>query len=102
MLQKQLEEDQTRNQVKVLGEIVDKYVQQVQEKNRKMVEVIRVKEEVEAKIQNNVNEAEIKAMQDELQGLIKQYEKLVGDKILIFSDLISNLHCISTNNQQII
>lgn len=67
-----------------------------------MVEVIRVKEEVECKIQNNVNEAEIKTMQDELQGLIKQYEKLVSDKILIFNDLIANLKEISRNNESIV
>ena len=44
---------------------------QVFDRNRKLVEVIRVKEEIEAKIQNSVNEEEIRAMQDELQSLIK-------------------------------
>ena len=41
-------------------------------------------------------------MQEELQGLIKQYEKLVGDKILIFNDMIGNLREISKNNDNII
>jgi hypothetical protein len=35
------------------------------------VEVIRVKEDIEAKIQSSVNEEEIRGMQEELQGLIK-------------------------------
>ena len=63
---------------------------------------MRVQEEVEAKIQQSVNESEIRGMQDELQGLIKQYEKLVSDKILIFNDLISNLREISHNNEGIV
>ena len=67
-----------------------------------MVEVIRVKEEVESKIQQNVNEEEIIQMQDELKSLIKQYEKLVGDKILIFNDLIHNLKDVSKNNDTIV
>ena len=67
-----------------------------------MVEVIRVKEEVESKIQQNVNEEEIIQMQDELKSLIKQYEKLVVDKILIFNDLIHNLKDVSKNNDTIV
>jgi hypothetical protein len=35
------------------------------------VEVIRVKEDIESKIQTSVNEDEIKTMNDELQSLIK-------------------------------
>jgi len=42
--------------------LVDKYIVQVLERNRKLVEVVRVKEEIEAKIQNSVNEEEIKVM----------------------------------------
>jgi len=64
--------------------------------------VIRIKEEVESKIQSNVNEDEIKTMQEELSGLIKQYEKLVSDKILIFNDMITNLKEISRNNDNIV
>ena len=64
--------------------------------------MIRIKEEVESKIQSNVNEDEIKTMQEELSGLIKQYEKLVSDKILIFNDMITNLKEISRNNDNIV
>ncbi len=46
----------------MLGELVEKYIVQVFDRNRKLVEVIRVKEEIEAKIQNSVNEEEIRAM----------------------------------------
>lgn len=41
-------------------------------------------------------------MQDELSNLIKQYEKLVGDKIHIFNDMLANLKEISKNNDSII
>jgi hypothetical protein len=34
--------------------------------------------------------------------LIKQYEKLIGDKILIFNDMIGNLKEISRNNDNIV
>lgn len=67
-----------------------------------MVEVLRIKEDIEAKIQNSCNEEEIKNMQDELAALIKQYEKLVADKIDIFNNIIHNLKEISKNNDNII
>jgi hypothetical protein len=85
-----------------LGELVDKYIQHIFDRNRKIVEVVRVKEEIESRINTNVNEEEIRAMQDELASLIKQYEKLIGDKIVIFNDLISNLKEIMKNNESII
>jgi len=50
----------------VLGELIDKYIVQIFERNRKLVEVNRVKEEIEAKIQRSVNEDEVRALQDEL------------------------------------
>eukprot|EP00347_Sterkiella_histriomuscorum_P021445 403333951 len=102
VVKKAIEEDQIRNQSKVLGELVDKYIQQIFERNRKLVEVIRIKEDIEAKIQSSVNEEEIRQMQDELQSLIKQYEKLVGDKIHLFNDMIGNLKEISKNNDNIV
>ncbi len=72
---------------------------QIFERNRKLVEVSRVKEEVEARIQSaSVNEDEIAGLQGEVSTLIKQYEKLVGDKIHIFNDMIGNLREISQNN----
>ena len=70
VIQKQLEEDISRSQSQVLGELVDKYIQQVFDKNRRIVEVQRVKEEIESKIQSKVSEKELKGMQDELKELI--------------------------------
>jgi hypothetical protein len=102
VVKKAIEEDQLRNQSKVLGELVDKYIQHIFDRNRKIVEVVRVKEEIESRINTNVNEEEIRTMQDELASLIKQYEKLIGDKIVIFNDLISNLKEIMKNNESII
>lgn len=41
-------------------------------------------------------------MNDELQSLIKQYDKLVTDKTQIFGDMINNLKDISRNNDNIV
>jgi hypothetical protein len=41
-------------------------------------------------------------MNEELQSLIKQYDKLVTDKTQIFGDMINNLKEISRNNDNII
>ena len=41
-------------------------------------------------------------MQDELQNYIKQYEQLVGDKIVVFNEMIDNLKEINQNNQKIV
>ena len=56
-----------------------------------MVEVVRVKEEIERKIETNVNEDELELMQQQFTDSLKEYEKLVTDKIQIFSDMISQL-----------
>jgi hypothetical protein len=50
ILSKSLEDDQARNQSRVLNDLADRYITQVFERNRKIVEVIRVKEDIESKI----------------------------------------------------
>jgi hypothetical protein len=101
VIQKGLEEDVFRSQVRVMSDLVDKYIQQVFEKNRRMVDVQRVKEEIESKIQNNVTEQELRDMQEELHELISSYEVLVSDKISIFNDVIKNMREIGKNNDSI-
>lgn len=66
------------------------------------MDVVRVKEEIEARIQTSASEEEIRSMQDEVTNLIKQYEKLVGDKIVIFNDMLSNLKELSRNNDNLV
>lgn len=56
VVRKQLEEDQSRNEGKVLGELVDKYIQQLFDKNKKMVDLSRSKEEIEFQVKNSANE----------------------------------------------
>jgi hypothetical protein len=41
-------------------------------------------------------------MQAELDDLIKQYEKLVGDKLHLFSEMLSNLREINRTNESVI
>ena len=70
VIQKQLEEDAQRNQGKIFGDLIDKYIAQIFEKNRKMVEIQRVKEEIETKIQNASSEDDLRNMQEEVKALI--------------------------------
>jgi hypothetical protein len=102
VVKKGIEEDQIRNQQLMLGQLVEKYISQIFERNKKIVDIIRVKEDIESKIQTNVKEEEIFAMKEELQQLIKQYEKLVSDKVTLFTDMISNLKEVAKNNDNIV
>ncbi len=76
-----------------MSDLVDKYIQQVFDKNRRMVDVQRVKEEIESKIQNSVTES---------HELIGQYELLVSDKIHIFTEVIRNMKEMGKNNDSIV
>ena len=60
VIQKGLEEDVFRNSTRVMSDLVDKYIQQVFDKNRRMVDVQRVKDEIESKIQNTMTESELR------------------------------------------
>lgn len=50
VVKKGIEEDQIRNQQLMLGQLVEKYISQIFERNKKMVDLIRVKEDIESKI----------------------------------------------------
>ena len=63
---------------------------------------MRIKEDIESKINKNVNEDEIKSMTEELKTQIQQYEDLINDKIIVFNDVIGNLKQINANNEKII
>lgn len=47
-------------------------------------------------------EEDIKRMQGELESLLHQYEKLVGEKLHLFNEMLSNLREISRNNESVI
>ncbi len=102
MFQKKVESDARSAQSRRLGDLIEQYVQKVYDRNKRMVDVIRVKEEIERKIEQNVNEKEVQAMRDELHTLIGDYEALVNDKIAVFQDMIANLREISKNNDAVV
>ena len=52
MVRKGIEEEQKRSKGKVVAELTEKLMQQIQEKNRQAVEIAKVKEEVETQITN--------------------------------------------------
>ena len=80
---------------------MDKYIQQVLYKNRRIVDVHRIKEKIDSKIQINVMKQELREMQEELHHLINSFEVLVLDKISNFSDLIKENKKIGKNSDSI-
>ncbi len=80
-------------------------MQQIQEKNRQAVDLAKVKEEVETQITNagfQNNNQDIPQLQKELDHLLTQYQGLVTDKLALFSDLLSNLREINSQNESVI
>lgn len=106
MVRKGIEEEQASNHGRVIAELTEKYMQQIFEKNRQSVDIARVKEEIETQITSvgstTGNDSDVKRLQDELDTLLVQYEKLVADKIKLFSQMISNLREISRNNESVV
>ena len=71
-----------------MDRLLDEFSRLAAQKSKKAVEVLRVKEEVEAKIQRAVTEEEIQTLSEELLRLIKIYEQLVADKLAVFGEVI--------------
>lgn len=95
MVKRGIEEEQKLARGKVAAEIAERLVAQVQEKNRQAVEIQKVKEEVETQIastgfskNSEETKAEIEKMQKELDELLGQYERVISDKLQLFSDLL--------------
>ena len=56
-----------------------------------MVKVIKIKEDIERKIEGNINEEELGTMNAELATHLKGYESQITGKIELFGDIIGNL-----------
>ena len=67
-----------------------------------MVEVIRLKEEIERKIDQTTSEEEIEKLRNFLDQNITEFDKIVEEKIGIFNDLIKSIGTIVNNNHEII
>lgn len=79
---------------------VQKYLQKVRDQNKDIVIVTQAKEEIESKMKNDVNEQELKDLQQQHSALIKEYESIIKDKIDIFTEMIKNLTKLSDGNFQ--
>ena len=79
---------------------VQKYLQKVRDQNKDIVIVTQAKEEIESKMKNDVNEQELKELQEQHSALIKEYESIIKDKIDIFTEMIKNLTRLSDGNYQ--
>jgi hypothetical protein len=79
---------------------VQKYLQKVRDQNKEIVIVTQAKEEIESKMKNDVNEQELKDLQQQHSALIKEYESIIKDKIDIFTEMIKNLTRLSDGNYQ--
>jgi len=70
--------------------------------NKDIVQVTQEKEEIESKMLQEVNDAELQNLQSEHSALIKDYEEIIKEKIDIFTQMINNLKKISDGNIQYI
>lgn len=77
---------------------VQKYLQQVRDKNRYIVSLTQKKEEIESKMLGDVNEDDLRILQQEHSELIREYEEIIKAKIQIFAKMIANLKKISEIN----
>ena len=77
-------------------------MQQIREMNKDIVQVTQEKEEIESKMLQEVNDAELQNLQSEHSALIKDYEQIIKEKIDIFTQMINNLKKISDGNIQYI
>lgn len=97
-----IEDTMHKNHAAVIAELTEKYLQQIFEKNRLAVEIARAKEEIETQVMNvgaGGTRDEMNRMQAELDGLLSQYEKLVGDKLVLFQEMLGNLREMGRSNE---
>ena len=73
---------------------------QIREKNKKIVALTQKKEEINSKIQQDVSEDELLALQKLHSELISEYEEIIKMKIDIFDDIIKNLKVINQGNTE--
>jgi len=99
---KELEDAMKQASDHSINEQVQANMVQIREKNKKIVALTQKKEEINSKIQQNVSEEELLALQKLHSELIQDYEEIIKQKIDIFDDIIANLKVINTgNNDQI-
>ena len=99
---RELENAMRQSSDESINQQVQKYLQQVREKNKLIVQLTQQKEEIESKMLQDVNDNELKELQKEHSALISQYEEIIKQKIDIFTEMINNLKSISDGNVQTI
>jgi archaellum component FlaC len=77
------------------------------EKNRQVVEISRIKEEIETQItargfSGAENAQEVERLKSELDNLLAEYERLVSEKLVLFSDMLANLREMSRSNESVV
>jgi hypothetical protein len=81
-----------------INDQVQKNIQRIRDINKQIVELTQKKEEIESRMRKEVNERDLKELQDQHSKLIKQYEEIIREKIDIFTEMISNLNVITDSN----
>lgn len=99
---RELEDALRQSSEESINQQVQKYLQQVREKNKQIVRLTQQKEEIESKKLQEVNDNELRNLQKEHSALISQYEAIIKQKIDIFTEMINNLKSISDGNVQTI
>lgn len=81
-----------------INQQVQNYSQQVRDKNHLIIKITQAKEEIESKMLQEVSDSALINLQGIHSELIKQYEGIIKDKIVIFSQMIANLKTLSQGN----
>ena len=99
---RELDEAMRRSSEETANKQVQRYLQEVKDKNEDIVRVNQQKEEIESAMRNKVDDDELRQLQSEHSKLIKEYEEIIKSKIAIFSEMINNLKGLSDGNLQAI
>lgn len=81
-----------------INQQVQTYSQQVRDKNHLIIKITQAKEEIESKMLQEVSDTALINLQGQHSELIKQYEGIIKDKIVIFTQMIANLKILSQGN----
>lgn len=82
---------QSATNEKVLSELVDNYMTQIDESNAKLIEMRKQKVQIESKLREPIEDSSLEEMQKELDTLISEYNNIINEKIKTINELFAKL-----------
>ena len=77
MVEKQVQEEQRLLQERVLGNLMERYIKEICDRNKQLVEVSQQREKLEVQKGDGVDERELHKMEEEMEQIVKVYDKQV-------------------------